>query len=364
MVMLGIHFMGDVPFPTVFIAPLVFDAQGRKMSKSLGNAIDPMDLIEKYGADAFRMGMLRQMRLEGQEVHFQESRCEEARNFNNKIWNVTRFALSLSEGLPSARTLPPTAQLNLADRWILTRLHDTIIEVGKLLDGYDFGNVCETIWKFVWYEFCDWYVESIKKPNETRAAVTSFVLNNIMRLAHPIEPFITEEVWLALPHDGHSIMTASWPDPEEVPVDRAGAARFEAIRTCVDRLRNERSEFGIAPRTRTRAAAPGNLAGDAPERAWIEALAAVDLVGEAPACDDPLAGIAIEAPTELLRERYLKEIARLQAEVDRGEKKLGNESFVGRASADVVAKEREKLNGYRAELERARRALAALGAPA
>jgi valyl-tRNA synthetase len=360
MVMLGIHFIGEVPFPTVFIAPLVFDAQGRKMSKSLGNAIDPIGLVDKYGADAFRMGMLRQMRLEGQEVHFQESRCEEARNFNNKIWNVTRFALSLAEGLPHARTLPATAELNLADRWILTRLHDTIVDVGRLLDGYDFGMACEAIWTFVWYEFCDWYVESVKKPNPTRAAVISFVLNNAMRLAHPIEPFITEEIWLALPHDGQTIMTASWPDPLEVPVDREATARFDAVRDCVERLRNQRAEFGIAPRTRARAAVPINLAAAATERFWIETLAGVDLVGEAPAAQNPLAAIVIEAPTELLRERYSKEVVRLESEVDRGEKKLRNESFIGRAAADVVAKEREKLDRYRAELERARAALRAL----
>jgi valyl-tRNA synthetase len=360
MVMLGIHFMGDIPFPTVFIAPLVFDAQGRKMSKSLGNAIDPMDLIEKYGADAFRIGMLRQMRLEGQEVRFQESRCEEARNFNNKIWNVTRFALSLPEGLPDARTLPPVADLSLADRWILTRLHDTIVDIGKLFDGFDFGVASETLWKFVWYEFCDWYVEAIKRPNPTRAAVTSFVLNNAMRLLHPIAPFITEEIWLALPHDGRTIMTAAWPDPHEVPVDRDASARFEAIRACVERLRNQRAEFGIAPRTRARAVAPADLAPAAPERPWIEALANVELVAGAPAAGDPLGAIAVEAPVGLLRERYAKEITRLQSEVDRGEKKLSNEAFAGRAAADVVAKEHEKLNGYRTELQRVRAALAAL----
>ncbi len=131
MVMLGIHFMGEIPFPTVFIAPLVFDAQGRKMSKSLGNAIDPMDLVERYGADAFRMGIIRQMRLEAQEIRFQESRCEEARNFNNKIWNATHYMLSLREGLPRAMTLPKAADLTVADKWILTRLHDTIATVSE-----------------------------------------------------------------------------------------------------------------------------------------------------------------------------------------------------------------------------------------
>ena len=140
MVMLGMHLFGKLPFPKVFITPLVFDAHGRKMSKSLGNAIDPIDLVEKYGADAFRIGMLRQMRIEGQEMRFQESRCEEGRNFNNKIWNATRYMLALPEGLPAALTLPAPAALTLADRWILTRLHETVGEVAASLDGYDMGR--------------------------------------------------------------------------------------------------------------------------------------------------------------------------------------------------------------------------------
>ncbi|MGA8533646.1 MAG: valine--tRNA ligase, partial [Candidatus Tumulicola sp.] len=204
MVMLGMHLEGKLPFPKVFITPLVFDAQGRKMSKSLGNTIDPMQLAEKYGADAFRISILRQMRLEGQEIRFQESRCEEARNFNNKIWNATRYMLALSEGLPGALKLSPAAATTIADRWILTRLHDTAVQVGKLLDAFDMGNAVETVWRFIWYEFCDWYVEATKAPQNhpSRAATLSFVWNNAMRLLHPIAPFISEEVWLALPHDG------------------------------------------------------------------------------------------------------------------------------------------------------------------
>ncbi len=152
MVMLGLRFMNAVPFKDVFVAPLVFDAQGRKMSKSLGNAIDPLDLVEKYGADAFRMGMARQMRIEGQEVRFHASRCEEARNFNNKIWNAAiGYALSLPEGLPSAMTLPPRERLTIADRWILTRLRDTVDAVSAALDGYDLGTAAETLWRFIWY---------------------------------------------------------------------------------------------------------------------------------------------------------------------------------------------------------------------
>ncbi|HET9097135.1 MAG TPA: valine--tRNA ligase, partial [Candidatus Baltobacteraceae bacterium] len=250
MVMLGLKFMNQVPFREVCVTPTVYDAQGRKMSKSLGNAIDPMDLVEKYGADAFRMGMMRQIRLESQEVRFQESRCEEARNFNNKIWNATRYALALPEGLPRAMTLPRAEHLTIADKWILTRLHDAAQTVSEAFDAYDFGVAAETLWRFIWYEICDWYLEATKDEHSraTRAAVLSFVLNNAMRLLHPVGPFISEEVWLTLPHDGQTIVTASWPDLAEIPLDRDAAADFEALQRTVERLRNLRAEIGMQPR--------------------------------------------------------------------------------------------------------------------
>jgi valyl-tRNA synthetase len=359
MVMLGLHFTGEVPFPDVRVTPTVYDAQGRKMSKSLGNAIDPLELAVKYGADAFRMGMLRQLRLESQEVRFQESRCEEARNFNNKIWNAARYALSLPEGLPRARALPATASLTIADRWILTRLNDAIVRVSALLDAYEFAPAAEAVWRFIWYEFCDWYVEASKEPSDGRAAVTSFVLNNAMRLLHPIEPFISEEVWLALPHDGQTIVTASWPDPQEVPRDDGAAAQFDAIVAVVERLRNLRSELRLGPRDRLGVAVPQNVSSEA--AALIARLATADLERSPAAGADAieaLASVRGSAPATILRERYAKEVARLESEVARSEKKLADEKFVGKAAPAVVAKEREKLEHYRTDLARATAALA------
>ena len=364
MVMLGLKFLGEVPFREVCITPLVFDAQGRKMSKSLGNAIDPMDLVEKYGADAFRMGMMRQLRIESQEVRFQESRCEEARNFNNKIWNATRYALSLTEGLPRAMTLPKAEQLTIADKWILTRLHDTAQAVGEAFDAYDFGLAAETLWRFVWYEICDWYVEATKDEHSlaTRAAVLSFVLNHAMRLLHPIEPFITEEVWLTLPHDGQTIVTASWPDLAEIPVDRQAAGDFEALQRAVERLRNLRAEIGMQPRDVLSLEVPASVP------PAIVSLLATYTMGKAEQTDTPAASLADAlglvgglAPKGVLTERYKKEAARLRAEVQRGEGKLANERFVANAKPEVVAKEREKLEGYRAELARVEAALMEMG---
>lgn len=365
MVMLGLKFMGEVPFRDVCVTPTVYDAQGRKMSKSLGNAIDPMDLVEKYGADAFRMGMMRQIRLESQEVRFQESRCEEARNFNNKIWNAARYTLALPEGLPRAMTLPRAEQLTIADKWILTRLHDTALGVSTALDAYDFGVAAETLWRFMWYEICDWYVEATKDESSraTRSAVLSFVLNNAMRLLHPIEPFITEEVWLTLPHDGQTILTASWPDIAEIPVDREAAETFEALQHTVERLRNLRAETGLQPRDVLTLEVPAGV----PDA--VASLLATYTVGmvrpvEAAAGEtlaECLAAVAGVAPKGVLAERYKKEAVRLRSEVQRGEGKLADARFVANAKSEVVAKEREKLEGYRGELARVEAALEEMG---
>ena len=368
MVMLGLKFLGQVPFRDVCVTPTVYDMQGRKMSKSLGNVIDPMELVEKYGADAFRMGMMRQIRLESQEVRFLESRCEEARNFNNKIWNATRYALALPEGLPKAMTLPRAGEMTLADKWILTRLHDAAQGVSAALDAYDFGTAAETLWRFVWYEICDWYVEATKDESlrSTRASVLSFVLNNAMRLLHPIAPFITEEIWLTLPHDGQSIVTASWPDLAEIPVDRDGAQDFEALQRTVERLRNLRAEIGLQPREPLELQIPADMPGE------VASLLATYTMGKplpsghagGATLAERLNAVAGVAPKGVLAERYKKEAARLRSEVERGEGKLANERFVANAKPEVVAKEREKLEGYRAELTRVVAALEEMGVQA
>ncbi|MDQ6823276.1 MAG: valine--tRNA ligase [Candidatus Eremiobacteraeota bacterium] len=364
MVMLGMKFMGTVPFADVFITPLVFDAEGRKMSKSLGNAIDPLDLIDRYGADAFRLGIMRQLRLESQELRFQESRCEEARNFNNKMWNATRYVLSLPEGLPSALSLPSPLRLTLADRWILTRLAQTVEEVGRGLDRYDFGNLAEKLWKFIWYECCDWYLEATKASaaRETRGAVLSFVLNNAMRLLHPIEPFITEEIWLALPHDGQSIVTAGWPDSEEIPTDNDAAATFALLQQCVERVRNERAEMGLQPRQSVTLEVPHSVPEDVANLLALYASASIERNGPSEGeLVKALSNVRVQAPREFLLARYKKDAARLNSEVERGERKLADEKFVSKAAPEVVAKERAKLETYRTELLRANSALQEMG---
>ncbi|HTJ25758.1 MAG TPA: valine--tRNA ligase [Candidatus Limnocylindria bacterium] len=366
MVMLGLRFVGKLPFETVFVTPLVFDLQGRKMSKSLGNAIDPMtDLVPKYGADGTRFGILRQMRLESQELRFDERYCDEAKRFATKLWNALRYACALEEGLPGATVLPPHDRLTLADKWILTELRRTVETVQRAYDGFEFGVAADTLLQFGWYTYCDWYVEATKAPTQraTRAAVLSFVLNAFVRAMHPIAPFVTEEIWLTLPHDGATIVTASWPDLAEIPAFPAEADAFRAVIEKVEQLRNARAEWGIAPKETLRVEIPASLQGEDGVTDAIATLARAELAtydGGDGTLRERILAIRAVADTGKLRERYTREVARLESEVARSEKKLANEGFVAKASADVVAAERAKLADYQRELDRNRDALAAL----
>ncbi|TAM74509.1 valine--tRNA ligase, partial [bacterium] len=380
MVMLGMHFVDGErpPFKDVLITPLVFDQQGRKMSKSLGNSIDPLDLIEKYGADATRLGIIRQMHLESQELRFSESRCEESRNFNNKIWNAARYVLSLpdlADLVRGAVVLPQTAELTLADRWILARLRETVETATRAYESYEFSTAADRLWKFLWNEYCDWYLEATKQPSPSRAAVLTTVLDVALRLLHPIEPFITEEIWQMLPQRGHadgqSIARASWPRAEELPGDGEAAARFDQLMEAIVALRRLRADAGIPARDVPQASiAHSEL--DAQERALVERLARVSLVAPPPAgtpgaLTERLAELEVAllvgkdgAAREI--ERLRTEERRLIAEVERLEKKLANASFALKAPPDIVQKEREKLAGYAEELQRTRQRLTELKA--
>jgi valyl-tRNA synthetase len=368
MVMLGMRFAGEIPFSTVFITPLVFDIHGRKMSKSLANAIDPMtDLVPKYGADGTRFGIVRQMRLESQELRFDERYCDEARRFANKLWNALRYTHALPEGLPGAAVLPAADRLTLADKWILTELRACVEAVTGAYDAFAFGVVSDTLLQFGWYTLCDWYVEATKSDGQrgTRAAVLSFALNTFVRAMHPIAPFVTEEIWLALPHDGATIVTASWPDVAEIPAFPAEAELFRSVIEKVEQLRNARSEWGIAPKDWMRVEVPALLASETGIVEAIATLARAEVAtydGGDGSLRDRVLAVRGVADSAKLRERYTREAARLESEVARSEKKLANDAFVAKASADVVASEREKLGEYRRELERARAALAALPA--
>ena len=363
MVMMGLHVMGEIPFSTVFITPLVFDLQGRKMSKSLGNAIDPMDLIAKYGADGFRFGILRQMRLESQELRFDEEKCDEARRFNNKLWNALRFIASLDEGLPDHRSLPAPDALTLADRWILTKLRATVETVTHAYDNFEMGVAADALVQFGWYTFCDWYLESAKAQAQraTRMQVLTYVLDTFVRLMHPIAPFVTEEIRSVLLPDAGSIVVSSWPDASEIPADPTATAEYDHFMTVVERLRNTRSELGIGPKEKL--IVRGQPLGDVLVQ-QLRLLAGVEFedigVSSGSSIAQRLDALEVRADPAMLRERYVREIAKLDVEVERLEKKLANDKFVANAKPDVVAAEREKLDDYRRQREGARSALTAL----
>jgi valyl-tRNA synthetase len=325
-------------------------------------------MTEKYGADGFRLGMMMQMRLESQELRFDERVCDQARRFNTKLWNALQYIVTRPQGLPRAAVLPPADRLTVADKWILTELHACVAEVTAALDGFAMGTAANTLHDFGWYKFCDWYLEStkIEAAHATRGPVLSFVLNTLVRALHPIEPFVTEEIWQILPHDGQTIVTASWPDLAEIPTFPRDAAMFAAFMTAVERIRNAKAELGLRPGQNVRLRS-------APLPAQIVSLFAAFVRGELEA--DPLRAEApdgaadeatviarlaqVEAAADpgVLRERYTREVVRLEEEVNRLERKLGNPQFISKANPGLVAGERAKLAAYQRDLDRARSGL-------
>jgi valyl-tRNA synthetase len=254
MMMMGLKFMGDVPFRDVYIHALVRDAEGQKMSKSRGNVIDPLEVIEKFGTDSFRF-TLAAFAAQGRDIRLSEERISGYRNFANKIWNASRFTLThLQEydpGKPAGE-----AQLTLADQWILSRVNQTVAQVREGLDAYKFNEAASAVYQFLWHEFCDWYIELIKPalyqdqdPGRKWLAqnVLARVLDTSLRLLHPFMPFITEEIWQNLPGSEGSIMVAEFPRLRENEIYPREEARMELIMLVIGAIRNLRSEMGIPP---------------------------------------------------------------------------------------------------------------------
>ena len=252
MLIMGMEFMKEIPFEKVFIHGLVRDSQGRKMSKSLGNGIDPLEVIEKYGADTLRF-MLITGNTPGNDMRFYWERVEGTRNFANKIWNASRFALMNMEGYDKDAELAP---YTLADKWILSRLQDTVKDVTGLLERFELGEAGRAIYDFIWSEVCDWYIE-IAKPrlyNKEAAAerataqhVLATVLVSAMKLLHPYMPFITEEIYQCLPHEAESIMISKWPVADESLVDPEAERGMNAIMDSIKAIRNMRAEVNANP---------------------------------------------------------------------------------------------------------------------
>ena len=385
MVMMGLRFGGDVPFRDVFIHGLVRDSEGRKMSKSLGNGIDPVEVIEKYGADTLRF-MLITGNTPGNDMRFYWERVEAARNFANKIWNASRYMLMNLEGADDV-FVPEESDYTLADRWILTRSAETVRAVTANLENYELGEAGRAIYEFLWSEFCDWYIELTKarlydkenvRAKNTALYVLRTVLERTMRLLHPFMPFLTEEIWQKLPHEGRSIMRAPWPEVDEKEIHAEAEAAMTAIMEVIKVTRNLRAELGTPPGKksalllRVRDAALGDVF--AAHTDYFHALASASevtfLAEDAP---DPenvvtgaLAGAAVYLPlaglidVEKETARLTKERDNLEKEIARLSGKLANAGFTSKAPAAVVAAEREKLAGYEEKIGLIRSRLADL----
>ncbi|MCL6453149.1 MAG: valine--tRNA ligase [Alicyclobacillus sp.] len=383
MVFTGLEFTGRMPFREVVVHGLIRDGQGRKMSKSLGNGVDPLEVIERYGADALRF-TLTTGTSPGNDQRFFWEKVEGSRNFINKLWNAARFVL-MNLGSDAALPELQPGTWSLADRWIVTRLQDVVSTTTEQLNRYDFGEACRTLYDFAWDEFCDWYIEFSKlslygtdedAKVQTRAVLV-YVLDTLLRLLHPVIPFVTEEIWQALPHEGEALILAHWPEPRSDYRFESAVAEADTVMEVVRAVRNLRSEMNVAPskpvrldiHPRTDTAHTALAAGVAYlQRLCNAASIEFHREGDAPAQSVsavfsggelfvPLAGV-VDVDAE--RDRLQREAGRLQSEVKRASAKLANESFVSRAPAAVVEAERAKLADYQQQLEAVTQRLAGL----
>jgi valyl-tRNA synthetase len=379
MIVFGYAQMREKPFGDVLIHGIVRDELGRKMSKSLGNGIDPLEVIEKYGADALRFSLINGTS-PGNDMRFSWARAEAARNFANKLWNAARFVLMNAGG--DAHALNASA-LDMADKWILTRLNQLIAEVTAHMEKYDLGLAAQKLYDFIWSEYCDWYIEMAKarlygedeRAKAAARAVLLHVLEAVMKLMHPIMPFITEEVYLHLPGAKETVMTAAWPETDPALSFEREAAQVAAAMDAIRAVRNIRAEMNVAPSVRARLilVTPDTEA-FAALTPYIEKLAGASGVtvqsGKEGIGDNAVSlvceGCEVFIPLEELidigkeRERLQKEAARLEDEIGRARAKLDNPGFVSKAPAQVVEAERAKIEKFSQMLETVRERLDAL----
>ncbi len=367
MIVSGVYAMDDVPFREVFLTGLVRDFEGKKMSKSAGNVIDPLDVVERYGADALRFA-LAFATVPGNDTNLSEERIEAARNFANKLWNATRFVLmALGDERPEP---PPRDELSVTDRWILSRLDATIEEVERWYLSYNFGELSRVLYRFIWSEYCDWYIELAKLNLEGESevqtrAVLLHVLDRILRMLHPIMPFITEDLWQKVRGKG-SVMTAPWPQPEGLQDPRAEAT-VRRLQEIVVEIRRLRSEHDVEPSQRPTAWHAG-LDGLRDE---VQRLARVELADQRPSGSGRYVRsvtpsgdeveLALDVDVEAEANRLRKKLAAFEQDLAAAERKLSNEQFTSKAPPAVVDKERRKLEEARAGRDKVKAQLDALG---
>ncbi|MGM9653814.1 MAG: valine--tRNA ligase [Butyricicoccaceae bacterium] len=379
MIFSGMEQMKQIPFKDVFIHGIVRDDKGRKMSKSLGNGIDPMEVIDKYGADALRFTLSTGI-APGNDTRFYYERVEANRNFCNKIWNASRFLLMNLE----VEDFDLPQQLDLEDKWILSRYNTLVKEVTENIDRYELGIAADKLYSFIWDNFCDWYIELCKtrltgedKEASRRAQrVLGHVLSGTLQLLHPFMPFITEEIWQALPHEGPSIMVSKWPEADERLYFPAEEQEMEEIMAAIRAVRNRRSEMNVPPSKKAAliiaTQKPALFAQAEPFMKRLAWASQVTVQQQAPADVSGMVTCVTQAAqiymplSELVdldkeRERLQRELDNALNMVTRTEGKLKNESFVSRAPEAVVNAEKEKLEKYRQMAAKLQDNLKALG---
>ena len=383
MVFSGLEAMGEKPFNDVLIHGLVRDAQGRKMSKSLGNGVDPLDVIDQYGADALRF-MLATGNSPGNDLKFQHERVESSRNFANKLWNASRFVIMGLEG--ELEAFDGSEEMTLADKWILSRLETMKSEITTALEKYELGIAANKIYEFTWNEYCDWYIELAKKRlyGEDLAAKTTVqkvlvkVLKDILRLLHPFMPFITEEIWGFMPNTSGLLVTDVWPTAEAELSNSEAEMEMDRVMSAIRNLRNVRAEMDVVPSRKAKCMvlasdyAVGNTLINHSE--YLIALASCSEVtwvsnqSEVPedAVSAVIHGAELYLPLDDLidfekeMERLQKEKSKLEKEVSRVIGKLNNEGFVSKAPAHLLDEEREKAAKYQEMLTTVEARIAAI----
>jgi len=372
MIIAGMHFKKEIPFKDVYFTSTVRDMQGRKMSKSLGNSPDPLDLIVQYGADSLRFTMNYIAPL-GQDVMFQDSMCEIGRNFSNKIWNAARFLLMNAQNIKLDKSLADK-HLDFADRWIISRFQSTVKEFSAALDKFEINNTTKIIYSFVWNDFCDWYIELSKtrlykgEENEKSAVLTRALglFEEMLKVVHPFMPYITEEIWHLLEErkEGESISMQKFPQYNLDLIDEDAEKQAELLQSVITALRNIRGEMNLPPSKTISAILKTDKLKEV-TFGYIKALAKVDNLVVGSDVEKPKASASavvkdcdIYVPLEGLidldieRSRIEKEIVRIEGSLQGVTKKLSNESFVGRAPADVVEKEKAKKEDWEKTLEK------------
>ena len=381
MIFSGCEHTGKTPFHTVLIHGLVRDDQGRKMSKSLGNGIDPLEMIDKYGCDALRMNMVTG-NSPGNDMRFYVSRCEAMRNFANKLWNASRYVMmNLAED--AVNELPALSKLEIADKWVLSKLNSLIADVTENMDKYELGVAIQKIYDFIWDTYCDWYIELTKarlysedaERKQTAISVLVYVLDQILRLLHPFMPFITEEIWQSIPHEGEALIVAKWPEWRDDLEFKAECDQMESVMSAIRAIRNRRTEMNVPPSKKAAlyvlTAKPQVFTEG---EGFLQRLAyadAVTLLDSEPANLDGMVTITTADAKLYIPMGQLvdvaKEIARITKELEGAKKflasiegKLSNEKFVSRAPEAVVAAEREKAAKHRDLIAQLDQSLAAM----